>query len=178
MQILEVVKQSGCFSPCDLSDIEWGFESLVVSAEYGHYDNTYLFGSFLLSAFMLLASVLLLNLVVANFSSTFRRIELRAYQEWCLLRAAMVQEYHQSGAGAGEEISGETALCAVPAPLNLLTTAAAVVEYWCEKMKVIWNLTWLIVVCKHQHRMESFLLTHLFIQPFITHHFQLCERFV
>lgn len=63
-----------------LGDIEWGFESLVVSAEHGHYDNTYLFGSFLLSVFMLLSIVLLLNLVVANFSSTFKRIELRSYQ--------------------------------------------------------------------------------------------------
>jgi hypothetical protein len=103
---------------------EFDYDALQQSAKFGKFDSTYMYGSSLLCIFLLLATVLLLNLVVARFSSTYLRIEKRSYQEWCLLVADLCKEHHT----AKDTASSHSALCAVPAPLNILTAIAALLE--------------------------------------------------
>jgi hypothetical protein len=53
------------------------------------------------------------------------RIESHSYQEWCLLVAQVVEDYHQSK----EKKASKSPLCVVPAPLNLLTAVASLMQH-------------------------------------------------
>ncbi|WAR06942.1 TRPM3-like protein, partial [Mya arenaria] len=49
----------------------------------------------MLGVYMLMVHVLLLNLLIAIFSKTYTKVQLKAYQHWCKLRYELILEYSE-----------------------------------------------------------------------------------
>jgi hypothetical protein len=100
----------------DFSIIEFDNEIITVMAKV------------LVILFLVITAVLLLNLLIARMTSSYQRVNERAFEEWSFLKAKTVEQYLL--------VAEPYVLNMLPPPLNILTIAVYPIHWLFEQLSV------------------------------------------